>query len=102
MSEKVVNIFCAQPICDEEARNITIRIHVPVPDVKACKNVRAYRDVFMKQGDALADALCFALPVGTLDALLVSLLDRKRSLFRVPLFPETKGANENEVEPSTD
>ena len=38
---------------------------------------------FSDQAKSIADALYASLPGGTLDALLVELLDRKRSLLRV-------------------
>ncbi len=102
MSEKVVDIFCAQPIGDEEASDITIHIHTPVPHVDDVPDyIKAYRAMYMEQAEKLAKALCDSLPGGTIDALLVDLLDRKRSCFVIPSFAEEKGAKDNETKPST-
>ena len=41
------------------------------------------RKMFKYQAKAIADALFYSLPGGTIDALLVEMLDRKRSLLHV-------------------
>ena len=41
------------------------------------------RGFFEAQGKIVADALFASLPGGTIDALLVEMLDRKRSLLRI-------------------
>lgn len=41
------------------------------------------RAVFASQAGLIADALFASLPGGTIDALLVEMLDRKRSLLRI-------------------
>lgn len=96
MPEKVVNIFCAQPLGNEQVEKVTIHIHVPVQDFGDRFDwEQALRDMYMEQGNTLAEALCGSLPGGTIDALLVDMLDRKRSLLIVPLFTEQKGAKDN-------
>ncbi len=42
------------------------------------------RDLYTEQGKLLADALFGSLPGGTIDALFCEIMDRKRSLLRIP------------------
>lgn len=96
-----IDIFCAQPTGGQVIPTVNIRIAEPIPEIPVDESstiyLRKHRDMYTCQAKMLSRALCHSLPGGTLDALLVDLLDRKRSLFRVPLFTEEKGANENEV-----
>lgn len=88
MSEKTVNIYCAHPTGKESIPTVTIQIYEPVPsdNVPGPNWEKELRVMYTKEGHALADALCFSLPGGTIDALLIELLEPKRTLFRVPFY----------------
>ena len=84
MAKTVCNIFCAQPIADEEIGTVTIEISVPLPEIDGKFIENEHRDRFTKEGAQLADALCNSLPRGTCDALLVELLERHRTILAIP------------------
>jgi hypothetical protein len=92
VNEKIVDIYCAQPIGDQEITKVTIRIHESLPDMSCDEQgwEKKSRDRFAKEADALFGALCVSLPRGTIDALLVRLLDAKRSLMTVRDWTEPK------------
>ena len=88
---KTVHVFCAQPLGDEVASDTTIRIHVEVPEMGIERGwEQAYRDMYRRQATKLKEALVGSLPGGTVDALLVALLDHKRCLLAVPMFGKTE------------
>lgn len=60
------------------------------------------RAFFADEAKKLADALYATLPGGTLDALLVDLLDRKRSIYRVRHDEPDPLVRSLATEPSTD
>lgn len=76
-----ISIFRARPIGE-----------VPVPDVRITikdaieesGSLDCARSLYRAQGEQLADAFMRSLPGGTVDALVLALLERKVSLFRVP------------------
>ena len=75
-----VRIFKAQPVGDKKPGNMTIVMDESMPEVVSLNEAR---ERFKEQGKELADALWSVLPGGTLDALLIEMLERKRSLFVV-------------------
>jgi hypothetical protein len=84
---KTVNIYAAQHIRDDDPpRDVTIVIHHPMPERYNIQDARAF---FASEAAALANALWNSLPGGTVDALLVALLDRQRSVLVI-----TRGGNE--------
>jgi hypothetical protein len=85
---RTINVFKAQPFsaCPTagEVESVSIIIDRPLPE-KVYKDLDEWRQVAKKEAQTLCDALCGSLPQGVADALLVELLDRKRSLFIVPM-----------------
>ena len=83
------NIFKAQPTIENEPiLSHVISITDTMPEVVSLDDARA---VYAKEGTAIADALFSCLPGGTLDALLIEMLDRKRSLFVINPYNEKPG-----------
>lgn len=81
---KEISIFKAQ---GTEVESVVITIDRTVPDPPKGRGWEPpWRDVLNGEAEKLADALCNSLPGGVIDALLVQLLDRKRSMFIVPSF----------------
>lgn len=87
----------------EPVQPLTIAIVEELPDDlgEAVKNYpdweRRARARYREQAKMLANALGHALPGGTLDALLVELLDRHRSLLAVahrPISPSDERADD--------
>jgi len=87
---KTVTVFAAQSIADGEQRGATIIIGEPFPDAStACYDGPLQH---MIDAQAIADALWENLPGGTLDRLVVALMQRKLSLYvkaYPDMFPET-------------
>jgi hypothetical protein len=79
---KTTNIFKAQRtvLYGDPVSSHAINIEQPMPDFDSMDEARA---VYAKEGKEIADALFSSLPGGTLDALLIEMLDRKRSLLVV-------------------
>jgi hypothetical protein len=82
---KTVNVCKAQGIGNQEVESITIVIDKehPRPPTGAGWEPQ-WREALKKEAVTLAEALFSSLSGGVLDALLVELLDRKRSMFIVP------------------
>lgn len=85
MSRLPTYFYKAQPIVRgaAEVSDLYIRAGTPVPSLSDLLDMRA---LFAKEARNLADALQESLPGGTIDALLVELLDRKRALLVVPFL----------------
>lgn len=82
---KIVSIYKAQPVTKSEpVESITLVIDTELPKVEY-ESLAAWKHLSKAQGLLICDALCSALPQGVVDTLLVELLDRKRSLFIVPM-----------------
>ncbi len=64
---------------------LIVEIAEPIPELKSSSEgfLDEYRITFRDQGRKLAKALIDHLPGGTVDQLLVALLDHKANLFRV-------------------
>ena len=77
---KNVQIALAQPIGDQSIEPVTIQIAATVPQFRTLEDAA---DFYRIQAKTLASALT-ALPGGTFDRLLIELLTRKASYFRVP------------------
>ena len=84
---KTLNIYKAQGAGDTVPEDLTLIFdkEIPRPDIINSWE-SAWRDLLMEEAFQLADALCNVLPGGVVDALLVELLDRKRSMFIIPSF----------------
>jgi coenzyme F420-reducing hydrogenase beta subunit len=81
-SEGATNIKVAKAlaIAGQIIPSTTITVEGDVPELG---ELSSYRSYYNEQGSLVAAALIRALPGGTVDALLVALLDHKRSLLRV-------------------
>lgn len=79
---KTINLFKAQSFTfDGPAIDpLTINIHKTLPQ-RQYADLDEWRATAMAQAKTLCDALNSALPQGVVDALLVCLLDHRRSLF---------------------
>jgi hypothetical protein len=75
-----ITVFKAQQTTEETIPDMTITATEELPQHTglAAPTIRFY-----EQARLIADALYDSLPGGTLDALLVEMLDRKRTLLRV-------------------
>lgn len=81
MAEKVIDVYVAN-----EGQPLTIRAVLPVPELVTDRDyLQAYLDAYQRQGRALVKEMLLSMPGGLIDAVLVALLDHKRSIFRVPL-----------------
>ena len=82
---KQVNIYKAQRLTksSEEVESVQIVINLEVSD-GPLESLDEWKQVTQKEAEALEDALISALPQGIYDALLIRMLERKRSLFVVP------------------
>lgn len=72
---KTVRIYKAQPM-NEPIESLTIVLDESIPEHPDATLATVHRD-FERDAEALAAALCGALPGGTVDALTVELLRRK-------------------------
>lgn len=87
---KTVNVLKAAPTCDE-VESVTIVIDQVFPDI--CGTPCSLSEVAFVHDDnaeRVVDALCAALPGGTLDRVLAQLFARRSSLLSIPLFPPDK------------
>lgn len=82
---KEIEILKAAPLCSDGVESVTITIDREFPDM-ADAEVWDIENRHWHNAQALADALIFSLPGGTLDRLTCLLMEKKCSLFRVPLF----------------
>lgn len=84
---KTVNVMKAQPICGE-VESVTIMIDRVFPDILETPCTLAEAAVMHEDNaERVVEALCAALPGGTLDRVISQLFARRLSLFSVPLFP---------------
>lgn len=82
---KTVNAFKAQPATKAGlVESVTLLINEELPEI-TYSDLDEWRQVAKNEAQKIADALCESLPQGVVDALLVELLDRKRSLFTIPM-----------------
>lgn len=81
----ICNIFSAQPIGKEKIPEAQIIIKDQFPSFKSGEvSLEEMGEKYKKEGKKLADILFDHLPGGTMDALLIEILDRKKSLLIVP------------------
>ena len=80
-----VNIYKARRLTDrsDEVESVSISIEKELPDSVA-GSLDEWKTVAQREAIVLEDALISALPQGIYDALLIRMLERKRSLFVVP------------------
>lgn len=92
---KSVRAFKAQPVGDDKpAASVTIVIDAGLPKFKS---VEKARKTFREDAARIVDTLYATLPGGTLDQVLLALLERKASRYRVAhsSFDGPAGAAEN-------
>lgn len=89
---KGIWIYKACPIGNQPVLPLTIQIDQEIPD---CNSLDEARKLYAEQAKILVDALGEVLPGGIFDAVLVALMEKKVSLFRVPHF-EPKGSNDHD------
>lgn len=77
-----LNIHKAQPVCGKTVKSVKIGIRDEIPVMSPIDANRYY----LEQAKMLADTLVNTLPGGTLDQLIVCLLQHKLSQLRVPSF----------------
>ncbi len=79
-----IEIHHNQPFFNQTTEPLVIEIAEEVPALKASENgyLDEYRIFYRMEGRALADALWQHLPGGTLDQLLIALLEKRASLMR--------------------
>lgn len=77
-------LYKAQPLGDREAPPLRLEAIEELPDVGSDKGWHA-RSIarFDEQASIVIDALFGSLPGGTLDAILMQMLERRRSLYVV-------------------
>lgn len=77
-----VSISKASACPGQTIPDVSIRLTSEIPLLDG-DPLSSYREFYAEEGKRLAQALLSVLPGGTVDALLVALLDHKRSLFKV-------------------
>lgn len=77
----ILKIKRGQDIGQRRTPQLMIQITEQIGDIGSLKQFGAF---YQEEGKALADALCGSLPGGTVDALLMKLLERRASMLRVP------------------
>ncbi len=80
---KHIGLFRA--LADERVDDVTITIHAPIPTqppIELRDHDAYFRALYRSEGNLLADTLWNALPGGSLDALIVALLERRASLLQ--------------------
>lgn len=75
-------IYKAQPTGDRHAPDLRLEALQPLPLLREYSEADCL-GLYKQQGELLADALQASLPGGTIDALMVALLDRTRSQLAV-------------------
>lgn len=78
---KQIHIHKAQPVGDIFPESVEIIIKRTAPEAF---NLDLWKEFTKKEAHTLADALFSSLPGGTIDALLIEMLERTRSLLVVP------------------
>lgn len=76
----VVRVYKAQAVAGREAPGLDIEVTHPFPDLSP----EAGRAIHKKQGGEIADALLASLARGTIDHLLLRLLESRVTELRVP------------------
>lgn len=77
----VVHVYAAEGTHDENVQPVTIVIDGSVP-TKPTRELQ--QAMYATEGAALAEAIWRACPGGTVDALIVALMVRRASLYRIP------------------
>jgi len=85
---KTVYIHKGQGVGAEPMKNITIIIDTEIKKVDSNVKdyLKKYDEMFNDEAQKLFDALCETLPGGTLDMLLIKLLEKKKSYFIIPFL----------------
>lgn len=85
---KTVNVMKARPTCGAEVGSVTIVIDREFPDIIGTPcTLTEVAFIHEDNAERVVEALCAALPGGTLDRVLARLFARRLSLLSVPLFP---------------
>lgn len=78
-----INIYKAQRVVKEKPiEDVFISIKKELPALDG-KRARLSNHIFKKEAWMIADALYASLPGGTIDALLIEMLDRKKSNLQI-------------------
>jgi len=88
LAEQTVHILRAQPIAGHGGVPTHIHIAREIPPVEHFAQLKDAWVLYQAEGQRLADALYDSLPGGTLDQLLLQLLQRRASLFHLPEDPK--------------
>jgi len=81
-----ISISKAQPIVsDQEISDSIIEINMPIPDFTNLADAGKH---YQKDAENLVDVLLKTLPGGTIDRILILLLEHKASLFKIPFVEE--------------
>jgi len=85
---KEIKIYKAQPIEDKKAESINIIIDKEIPNIEDMAldgrfSYNVARKIYKNQGEMIGNALYNSLPGGTIDELLIFLLEKKASFFKV-------------------
>ncbi len=76
-------MLLAETICKADQRGIFERALLISKEIPECMRHEEMREFYAKEAKLIADVLWECLPGGTVDALLVEMLDRKRTLLKV-------------------
>ena len=79
----VINLYIADSIGKIQTPMTQINISEPMPDIQLdSKKLEKLDDLYHSQAAALVNGLIDCLPVGTIDAILCALLDRRSNYVR--------------------
>ena len=81
--------FKAQRVGDYIAPDLIIKAEIEV-NTDDLPDLKAFGVFYKKEGKIIVDAMLESLPGGLIDAILVELLDQRRSLFSVSFIEKTK------------
>jgi len=79
-----LGLYRASSIGDLAAPQVIIEIRQEIDVCKDVDEIERFRQIYARDANALAEALFLSLPGGTIDALLVAMLQQKASILRVP------------------
>lgn len=82
-----ISVYRAQPTGPVPVESVRISIEKMIPEHPS---LDAARSTYAANAAVIADALVQSLPGGTVDQVLIELLKRKASLFKVPFTDDNK------------
>ena len=81
MSVTTIRLSKAEPLAEQAVPDLFIEVTLPVPPSTGFAD---QRQVYCEQAGLLATTLLGSLPGGTIDALLIALLESRASVLRIP------------------